>query len=120
MHDVLRNSKLLCGHVSAVGWPLLRRVAHSDATQNVLTVFLIADSRAFAEYAPAGEKGRTVVLFGVKACWATSLYARMHSSTVIPNLPSMIAMILCSKVLLSKKHEIKTLLGLTLRCLCHR
>ena len=43
-----------------------------------------------------------MVLFGVKACWATSLYARIHSSTVMPNRPSMIAMILCGKLLVRR------------------
>ena len=56
----------------------------------------MAASRAFAEKAPCGDAGKIPVFFSVKACWATSLYARMHSSTVMPNLPSMIAMMLDS------------------------
>ena len=41
-----------------------------------------------------GEAGRILCLLGVKACWAISLYAWTHSSTVMLNLPSMMAMIL--------------------------
>src|SRR3984957_15831042 len=94
VHDLSRNSISLCGHVPAVERPRLRRATHSDSTQNSLTVCLIAASSALAEKAPVGEAGRILVLFGVKACWATFLYACIHSSTVIPNLPSMIAIIL--------------------------
>jgi hypothetical protein len=54
----------------------------------------MAFSRAFAENAPVGDAGNIEVRLGVKACSATCLYARMHSSTVMPSLPSMMAMIL--------------------------
>ena len=96
MQDLCRYPTSLCGHVSVVERPWLRRAAHSDSAQNFLSIFFIASSRAFTEKAPAGEAGRNVVRFGVKACWATSLYACIHSFTVIPNLPSIIAMILYS------------------------
>jgi hypothetical protein len=99
VQDLCRYPTSLCRHVSVVERPWLLRAAHSDSTQNFLSIFLIAASRAFAEKAPVGEAGRrgtNALRFGVKACWATSLYACIHSCTVMPNLPSIIAMILCS------------------------
>jgi hypothetical protein len=41
-----------------------------------------------------GRAGRIEVRFRVKACWATFLYALIHSLTVILSRPSIIAMIL--------------------------
>ncbi len=85
-----------CGHVAAVELPWPRCTTHAGAVQNSLIVCWIAASSLVAEKAPEGEAGRieATVYFGVKACCATFLYARMHSSTVIPSRPSMMAMIL--------------------------
>lgn len=87
-----------CKHVALVAWPFCRRVMHSMFVQYSFATCFMAPSSAFAENAPLGDAGRIDVRFGVKACWATPLYARIHSSVVIPNLPSIIAMILVNKL----------------------
>ena len=54
----------------------------------------IAASSAFAENEPLGDAGTKPVRFGVKARSAIFRYAPIHSSTVMPSRPSMMAMIL--------------------------
>jgi hypothetical protein len=75
-----------------VCWHDLSRHA-SSLHWSAMTCF-IASSRALAEKAPVGLAGNCHPALGVNAFSATFLYARMHSSTDIWSLPSIIAMIL--------------------------
>lgn len=92
VHVESRKSMFSCEHVSAVDRRWFRRLLHSCSTQNFLIVDFIAPSRR------AAEKAFCVVIridFGMNAILANSRYSLIHSSIVIRNLPSMIAMILC-------------------------
>lgn len=93
VHVWSRKAKSPWEQVLTVGW-LWREVTHSMFVQFSWTVCFIAASSASAENAPVGDAGKIDIRFGVKACSAIFLYARMHSSTVMPSLPSIVAMIL--------------------------
>ena len=67
---------------------------HASSLHGSAMTSFIAASRPLAEKLPVGLAGADHIALGVNACLATFLYARMHSSTDIWSLPSIIAMIL--------------------------